>query len=61
LAMGEDCATPEEVIDFYEAYVAAGGKGGGGYCAFGLNRPGSLAGLMLVVLAALSLRRRLRS
>lgn len=55
------CATPQEVTDFYEAYVAAGGKGGGGYCAFGMKRPGSLAALALLALFGYSVRRRLRS
>jgi hypothetical protein len=28
------CGKPEPVTDFYEAYVNAGGEGGGGFCAF---------------------------
>lgn len=55
------CATPQEVTDFYEAYKAAGGQGGGGYCTFGLERPGSVAALTLLALVGLSLRRRFSS
>ncbi len=29
------CGTPEPVTTFFEAYRAAGGEGGGGYCAIG--------------------------
>jgi hypothetical protein len=61
LALGASCVTPREVTDFYEAYVASGGKGGGGFCSFGVKRPGSLAGLVFVALVGFVSRRRLAS
>ena len=61
LALGSGCVVPQEVTDFYEAYVAAGGKGGGGYCSFGLGHPGAPTGLLLLALMGFGLRRRLAS
>ena len=45
------CARPEPVTDFYEAYVDAGGQGGGGFCAFSRNPQRSV----LVALGAAAL------
>jgi hypothetical protein len=63
LSVGARCATPQEVTDYYEAFVAGGGEGGGGYCAFGLSRTGPWgAGVFLAsVLAGLVARRRWRA
>jgi hypothetical protein len=53
------CATPQEVTGFFEAYRAAGGQAGGGFCGFGPARRGSaLAFVLLLGLAALRWRRR---
>jgi hypothetical protein len=51
------CGTPKLVTDFFSAYKAAGGKGGGGFCSIG--RRGSSVGLIipLASLALLALRR----
>jgi hypothetical protein len=32
------CATPVQVVGYYDAYRASGGKAGGGYCAYGRGR-----------------------
>lgn len=53
------CAVPQEVTGFYEAYRAAGGKGGGGFCSFAPARQGKLA-LFGLALAGLALLRRRR-
>jgi len=56
------CSKPFPVVDFYEAYVDAGGQAGGGLC--GISFPGAterrgLAGAAPVVAgAAFALRRR---
>jgi len=52
------CGKPEPVTDFYEAYVQAGGQGGGGFCAF--SRKAHHSALALVTGAALlfAVRRR---
>lgn len=56
------CNTPEEVIDFWDRYREAGGRGGGGFCSFGAATRPSLAtygsGLLLLLSV---LRRRKRS
>lgn len=53
------CATPQEVTGFFEAYRAAGGQGGGGFCNFGPARRGTLAlAAMLLCGVAMLLRRR---
>ncbi|HEY6724709.1 MAG TPA: hypothetical protein VI197_11795 [Polyangiaceae bacterium] len=55
------CQYPKEVTDFYEAYTAAGGKGGGGFCAFGYGqRANAWSGLVLLGLALGWARRRRR-
>jgi hypothetical protein len=45
------CITPKLTVDFFEAYKAAGGKGGGGYCAFN----GSNTGMYGLGLSAIGL------
>jgi hypothetical protein len=52
-----DCATPEPVTGFYEAYRAAGGQAGGGYCAFGASPSRFLAGGVALAALGLVLRR----
>jgi hypothetical protein len=53
------CGTPQEVTGFFEAYRAAGGQGGGGFCSFGPARRGATAiGLALLLVGATLLRRR---
>jgi hypothetical protein len=51
------CGRPEPVEGYFKGYRAAGGKAGGGYCAFGRSGPEALAGLS-ALLAALALARR---
>jgi hypothetical protein len=54
------CGTPKEVTGFYEAYRAAGGEAGGGFCSFAPARRGAVPlGLALLLgCAALARRRR---
>lgn len=52
------CGTPQEVTGFFEAYRAAGGQGGGGFCSFGPPRRGALAISLALALAGLALLRR---
>ncbi|HEX6274153.1 MAG TPA: hypothetical protein VFZ53_13990 [Polyangiaceae bacterium] len=57
-----DCAIPEPVTGFFEAYRDAGGLGGGGYCALGATRSlGSAAFVGLAALAFIARRRRPRA
>ncbi|HVY32392.1 MAG TPA: hypothetical protein VHB79_37905 [Polyangiaceae bacterium] len=54
------CGVPAEVTGFFEAYTAAGGQAGGGFCSFAPARRGSaaMALLMLLGTCALVARRR---
>lgn len=52
------CAVPQEVTGFYEAYRAAGGQGGGGFCSFAPPGRGSVALFGLALVGAALLRRR---
>jgi hypothetical protein len=54
------CSTPKEVTGFYEAYRAAGGEAGGGFCTFAPARRGAaaLSVALLLGLAACLRRRR---
>jgi hypothetical protein len=54
------CGTPQEVTGYFEAYRAAGGEAGGGFCSFGpARRPGlPLAAALALGLAALVRRRK---
>jgi hypothetical protein len=55
-----ECATPNEVEDFFERYKASGGVGGGGFCGLrpAASRSGYAAGGLLgLLLAALAVRR----
>jgi hypothetical protein len=57
-----DCATPEPVTGFFEAYRDAGGLGGGGYCALGATRSHVFAsGCLLAALGLVARRRRPRA
>jgi hypothetical protein len=49
-----DCATPEDVNDFFDLYREAGGKAGGGFCS--VDGPGSAAprGVFAAAAAAVS-------
>jgi hypothetical protein len=51
------CARPEDVTTFFERYRSAGGKGGGGFCAWSIRTPGSLLWVALVIGGLLSLLR----
>jgi len=55
------CESPEPVTGFFEAYRAAGGKAGGGFCAVNAGR--SLAGALFaaLTLVAFVVRRRLQA
>ncbi len=54
------CATPVDITGYFEAYDAAGGLAGGGFCAFAPARGGGAVPLGLGLLVALGavLRRR---
>lgn len=54
------CGTPAEVTGFFEAYRAAGGQGGGGFCSFAPARRAAvpLALALLIAGAAFARRRR---
>jgi hypothetical protein len=53
------CGIPKEVTGFYEAYRAAGGEAGGGFCSFAPARRGALPlGFALLVGCAALVRRR---
>jgi hypothetical protein len=54
------CGTPAEVTGFFEAYRAAGGQAGGGFCSFApARRAAAPLGLaLLIACAALARRRR---
>lgn len=54
------CAIPEPVTDFYEAYRAAGGKAGGGFCSIGTGRSHALTALVLAGALGLLARRQAR-
>jgi hypothetical protein len=57
---GLACGTPLEVTGFFEAYRAAGGQAGGGFCGFAVARgnQSALAGALLLGALALWRRRR---
>jgi hypothetical protein len=52
------CQTPEPVTTFFEAYRAAGGEGGGGFCNFGAAPASGLLSTALAASAAWLIRRR---
>jgi hypothetical protein len=54
------CGTPKEVTGFYEAYRAAGGEAGGGFCTFGPARRGAIPLAVATLLGLLVLARRRR-
>lgn len=55
------CQYPKEVTDFYEAYTAAGGQGGGGFCSLGYRSGGTFwMGLGLLGVTVCCARRRRR-
>jgi hypothetical protein len=53
------CATPQQVDDFYEVYKRAGGRGGGGFCSLGAQ-PAYGAGVLLGMAALARWMRRRR-
>lgn len=52
------CGTPQEVTGFFEAYRAAGGKGGGGFCSFGPAKRGMAPLALALLIGAVALLRR---
>ncbi len=52
-----DCASPEPVTGFFEAYRQAGGGAGGGYCSVGASPSRLLAGGVAFAALGLVLRR----
>lgn len=54
------CGVPQEVTGFYEAYRAAGGEAGGGFCSFSPARRGSAAMGLLMILGTCALLARRR-
>src|SRR5690606_12210252 len=54
LRVSSRCLMPQEVTTFYEGYRNAGGKGGGGFCAYSSRGAGPW-GLFVVVLGSLLL------
>ena len=52
------CGTPEPVTGFFEAYRAAGGQAGGGFCAVHAGKSRLSAALVALALAGLVVRRR---
>ena len=52
------CGRPQPVTDFYEAYVNAGGEGGGGFCAFSRAPHRSALALLAATALMLAARRR---
>lgn len=55
---GVACSMPQEVTTFYEAYKEAGGKGGGGFCAFSGAPGGRHLAILFLSVFVLSLRRK---
>jgi hypothetical protein len=54
------CSRPEPVTGFFEAYRAAGGQAGGGFCSVHAGRSQAGAGVVLLSLLAFAIRRRSR-
>jgi hypothetical protein len=55
------CATPKPVTGFFEAYRAAGGTAGGGFCALSRRpSPATFAGVLAAAFALAARRRRAR-
>ena len=52
------CAKPQPVTGFFEAYRAAGGEGGGGFCSFSRHKQPLLLFTVLGIGLSLVLRRR---
>jgi hypothetical protein len=52
------CGTPAPVTGFFEAYRAAGGEAGGGYCAMHAGKSRTAAALFALALLGLVLRKR---
>lgn len=55
------CGTPQEVTSFFEAYRAAGGQGGGGFCTWAAPTPTGSFGSALAVATLWWWRRRRRA
>jgi hypothetical protein len=56
-----DCATPEPITGFFEAYRDAGGQGGGGYCSLGAKASPLSAAFVALGALAFGVRRRART
>lgn len=54
------CAQPQEVTGYFEAYRAAGGQAGGGFCSFAPARRGALPLLGALALGLVAFARRRR-
>lgn len=54
------CGTPAEVTGFFEAYRAAGGQGGGGFCSFAPARRAAIPLALALLMAGAALARRRR-
>ncbi len=54
------CAQPQEVTGYFEAYRAAGGQAGGGFCSFAPARRGALPLSVALALGLVALARRRR-
>lgn len=54
------CGVPQEVTGFFEAYRAAGGQAGGGYCSFAPARRGAAMISLVLLLGACALIARRR-
>jgi hypothetical protein len=52
------CGVPKDTTGFFEAYGEAGGRAGGGFCAFAPAKHGGLATLVAFIIGACALVRR---
>jgi hypothetical protein len=52
------CGVPKDTTGFFEAYGEAGGRAGGGFCAFAPAKHGAAATLVAFIIGACALVRR---